>query len=117
MLDQLLEIIKVFFGLLIKHFGPWGTIVIFGIIALGLFCWRYYSDRRRDKYVDKLLKEKDAAIQRLAEQERNYRVMFLKQMGWSDDDIDRFIMKNQFANPQEARQHLEGKKKPGKMKK
>lgn len=107
-LPDVLQTVNQLLELLISHFGPWGTIVIvFGalLLAVGL---RLYNDWRKDKEVKALIDEKDRTIQRLAESERTYRALFLKEKaGWTDEQVERFIVRNEFANPAEAREALE----------
>lgn len=96
---------------LINNFGAWGTI---GIAAAAIAItggWKVYNIRRKDKEVHLALKEKDRTIQRLAEQERNYRIMFfMEKCGWTSEQIEQFVMKNEFEDVPSARKELEGEK-------
>jgi hypothetical protein len=105
---------------LIKYFGPTGTL---GIIALGYIIFsiapRLYADYRKDREINLALEEKEKSIQRLANDNRNWRAIFLKEkLKWSDEEIERLIITNSFENPKEAREHLlsrngNGEKKGG----
>lgn len=71
--------------------------------------WKIYNLRRKDREVNLALKEKDRTIQRLAEQERNFRILFFKEKGgWTDEQIKQFVMKNEFEDVPSARKELEG---------
>jgi sensor domain CHASE-containing protein len=109
-MDRTLQSLTQLIDTLIESYEPWGTVGIFlGVVVIsGL--WKWYNDSRSDKRVEQLLQEKDKTIQRLAEQERNMRILFLQRMGGlSDEQIDAFVMKNEFDNPVDARKELEQK--------
>ena len=95
------------FNVLVENFGSAGSVIILFILVVAFYSYRLYIDKRKDKYIQALLKEKDRTIQRIAEQERNYRVLFLKEKGMSDDEIERFVIRNDFSNIPEARKNLE----------
>lgn len=41
------------------------------------------------------IEEKNRTIRRLAEQERNYRILFFKEKaGWTDEQVERFVIEN-----------------------
>jgi hypothetical protein len=110
---DVLDALNNFIQILIANYGRWGTIGIFVAIALASTGWRIYQYRRKDKEVNLALKEKDRTIQRLAEQERNYRILFFKEKcGWTDDEIEKFVMKNEFEDVPSARRELEGEQPP-----
>lgn len=101
--------INEFLELLIDNFGPGGTIIIMLALVFFSLGFRVYKDRRRDKERDALIEEKDRTIQRLAASEREYRALFLKEKaGWTDEQVKSFIARNEFSDPVEARQALEG---------
>ncbi len=109
---QIIDAISNLIQVLIDSFGKVPTIVgilLFLGVAIG---WRIYTDWRRDKMINALVAEKDKTIQRLAESERQFRVLFFKeQLGWSDEQVDLFVMKNEFQNTPEARRSLENRDK------
>lgn len=109
-LPDILRTVNQLLELLISHFGPWGTIVIiFGVLLLAVGL-RLYNDWRKDKEIEALIEEKDRTIQRLAESERTYRALFLKdKAGWTDEQVERFIVRNEFTDPAEAREALEAR--------
>lgn len=101
-LTRLLEV-------MVSSFGALGTIGIFVFLLLVAFLWRRYNDWQKDKTTDALLAEKERTIQRLAEESRNFKILFLKhQLGWTDEQINLFIMKNEFIDGVTARKALEG---------
>lgn len=107
-LPEFLEAVNRLLELLIGNFGAWPTVALIVVFIIAAFGFRYYNDRRRDREIDLLIAEKDKTIQRLAESERMYRALFLRQQtDWSDEQIEQFILKNEFSNPVEARQALE----------
>ena len=107
-LNAIIQLIEV----LIKHFGTLGTIGILVFVLLISIGWRLYNDKKNREESEALLEEKDRTIQRLAEQERSYRALFFKKFaGWEEKDIERFILKNEFKNPVEARKFLEDQNK------
>jgi hypothetical protein len=108
------EIIKALTHLvevLVANFGALGTIIIVASLLLVAFLWRRYNDYRRDKATNDLLAEKDRTIQRLAEEARNFKILHFKEkLGWTDEQITLFIMKNEFVDGVTARKALEGEK-------
>jgi hypothetical protein len=96
---------------LVALFGAKVTIGIVVVIVGLTTWWKIWNIKRKDKDVDLALKEKDRTIQRLAEQERNYRILFFKEKcGWTDEQIQQFVMKNEFEDVPSARKELEGEK-------
>jgi hypothetical protein len=110
-MDKTLEALTKVINILVENYGATGTLLIFiGAIGIAVL-WRVYSNYRTDKRIDQLLDEKDKTIQRLAEQERNMRILFLQKVaGWTDKQIEAFVMKNEFKDSVEARKELEQKK-------
>lgn len=110
---DVLDALNNFIQTLIANYGRWGTIAIFAVITLASAGWRIYQQRRKDKEVNLALKEKDRTIQRLAEMERNFRILFLKEKGgWTDEQIEKFVIKNEFEDVPSARRELEGEQPP-----
>lgn len=98
-----------FVQVLINSFGAGGTIGIAAAVVVITGGWRIYNNRRKDKEVNLALKEKDRTIQRLAEQERNFRILFfMEKCGWTEERIQQFVMKNEFEDVPSARRELEG---------
>lgn len=96
---------------LVNIFGAWGTIGIAAALIAITAIWKIWNIRRKDREVNLALKEKDRTIQRLAEQERNFRILFfMEKCGWSEERIQQFVMKNEFEDVPSARKELEGEK-------
>lgn len=96
---------------LVNIFGPWVTLGIVAVVVAITGGWKIWNIKRKDREVNLALKEKDKTIQRLAEQERNYRILFFKEKcGWSDEQIQQFVMKNEFEDVPSARKELEGER-------
>lgn len=107
-LPDLLVAVQELLDFLITSFGPWPTVILVVVVISAAFGFRLYNDKRRDREIDMLIAEKDRTIQRIAESERMYRALFLRQQtDWSDEQIERFVMNNEFADPIEARRALE----------
>jgi hypothetical protein len=96
---------------LVNNFGAWGTIGIAVALVVITGVWKIYNIRRKDRETNLALKEKDRTIQRLAEQERNYRILFFKEKcGWTDEQVLLFVMRNEFEDVPSARRELEGER-------
>lgn len=94
---------------LVAVFGAWGTIGLIAVILVITGGWKIWNIKRKDREIDLVLEEKDRTIQRLAEQERNYRILFFKEkFGWTDEQVLQFVMKNEFKDVPSARRELEG---------
>ena len=111
LVEALTNLIQVF----INAFGPGGTLAIFMAIGLVSFGWRRYQDYRKDKERDLAIVEMEKAVQRSAQEAREYRIMFFMQNGWTDEQIEKFVVTEEVASPEESRDVLKakgGKKKP-----
>lgn len=95
--------------LILESFGAEKTIgIIIGLVLLSII-YRLYSDYRKDKEVNAVIAEKERTIQRLAQDNREWRILFLKEKyNWSVEEIERFIHKNDFKDGPEARKFFEG---------
>lgn len=111
-LPAIIEAFRKLLEVLIANYGIWGTLGIFAFVILAFFGWKLYNNYRKDKEVNLALQEKDRTIQRLAEQERNFRILFFKEKaGWTDEQVDRFVLRNEFPDVPSARKALEGERK------
>ena len=115
-MEKLITAIQNLIKTLVELFGVTTTIWLVVGTVIVLIAWKIYTDIRKRQEVDKALQAKDYTIQLLAEQNREFRVTILKQQGWDDASIDKFILKNTPENPIEARKMLE-EKQPAKKKK
>jgi len=110
-LPGVIEAFRKLLEVLIANYGTWGTLGIFAFIILASFGWKFYNNYRKDKEVNLALQEKDRTIQRLAEQERNFRILFFKEKaGWTDEQVERFVLRNEFPDVPSARKALEGER-------
>lgn len=93
---------------LIEHYGKWGALGIgLGAVIL-LFLWQLYLDKRKSKYFNTVIQEKDKAIQRIAEECRYLRFWLLKRTtNLSDAEIRDLVEKNEYPNAEEARRGME----------
>src|SRR5205085_2772011 len=106
--DDVINAVNILVQVLIANYGRVGTLLIFAALIVLSGLWRYISWRRKDKQIDLALTEKDRTIQRLAESERNFRILFFKQQGMTAEEIERFVMRNEFPDVPTARRQLEG---------
>ena len=109
--DKIIEAVTKLLELLFRTLGVGGTIgVAIGFILLSV-AWRIYNDKRKEKEINLALAEKDRTISRLAAQERVWRIQFFKETkGWSDEQIDKYLLQNDPPNIPAAREELEQKK-------
>ncbi|MFP3386641.1 hypothetical protein, partial [Tritonibacter sp. SIMBA_163] len=77
-----------------ESFGSTGTLLIIGSVPAFFFILKLYNDRREDQKIDKLIKEKDQAIQRITDTAREWKNLYLKEIGWSTEEIERLTIKN-----------------------
>jgi hypothetical protein len=107
--DKLLRTCLEFFGVNLTVWIIIGTVAFFAL-------WRVYSDWAKRKEVNSTVAAKDHTIQILAEQNRQLRVIQLKNDGWALKDIENFVLKAIPKDPIEAREMLQkskrGPKKP-----
>ncbi len=101
-------LVKMVLDWLIANYGAGGTVTIFLGACIIWFLFRLYTDWRKDKEVHLTLDEKEKTINRLANDNRELRAMFLKQvLKWSNQDISDLIISNEFKSPKELRDHCE----------
>ncbi|MBE7436810.1 MAG: hypothetical protein HS115_00025 [Spirochaetales bacterium] len=95
------------FNALVGAFGPWGAVAILVGCTGFLVYWRIRSDRQKDRDRSAALQEKERAIQRLANENREYRILMIKEKyHWTDDQINRYILKAEFNDGAESRKFL-----------
>jgi hypothetical protein len=105
---DIIEALTKLVEVVIRTYGPGPTLAISFLAVAAIAGWRIYQQRRKDKEVHLALQEKDRTIQRLAEQERSLRALLFKQLaGWDDETVERFILRNEFPDPESARKALE----------
>lgn len=111
-LPKILEPLLALFELLVKYYGPWGTLGILGGFVILITLWVRYRDRQKDKVWRALVEEKERAVQRAAKGEREMRIAFLKQCGWSNEEVERFVHQAVFPDASSAREALERRQTP-----
>jgi len=105
--DKILEALERLLRICIEFFGPNVTLALIFLVPFGLFAFRFYTDWRKRQEVNEALKAKDETIQTLAELIRQYRVIELRQQGWSEEAIERIVLRNTPKDAIEARKLLE----------
>jgi hypothetical protein len=91
-LKELTRLVEVLF----THLGPWGTIGVFVGLTIISSAWKLSTIRRKDREVNLVIQEKERTIERLTEDLRYYRaVIFKEKFGWTDEQIDRLVLKNE----------------------
>jgi hypothetical protein len=95
---DLLEAVGHLVNALVQVFGPTltGVILVVGFIGSLLYRWR--QERRREQVYELVSQEKERSIERLSKENLGLRVVLFKQLNWSDDEIERFIMQNSFRD-------------------
>jgi len=101
LLDQLAEIL-----------GPgWTVGLVLGLLVAGL-AWKAYNNRRLERGFKLALDEKERTVQRLADEARGWRILFLTHnLKITRQEAEKIIERNEFANPEEARRELESRRR------
>lgn len=108
LINAISHLVEVSVGL----FGRTGTVLLLVGLTIASILIRRWSEARKGKATKALIAEKERTIQRLSEENRNYRIVFLQQIaGWDADQIDRFVMRNEFTDGVAARRTLEGERR------
>lgn len=104
---KILEALTFLLELLLREYGPLGSVVVIvGLVGVALLVL-LYLDWRRNRWVERALAEKDSTIQRLAASDRQWRQYFMIQNGMSREEAERLVVENTFVNPGDARRGLE----------
>lgn len=107
----LVTALKGLLAYLISQFGPNGTLILILGAVLFLALRRLYLDHRADSLTTQALEEKERTIQRIANQERQWRLYFLiKEGNLSRKEAEKLVLQNEYSTPKESREALEGKK-------
>lgn len=88
---KLINAITNLISTLVEAFGAKGCIIILAITAIATVIWKIYIHRRKDAAYKALIAEKDRTISRMQDENKVYRIAELKQRGWSDADIKKYI--------------------------
>lgn len=110
---KIFEAIQSLLDLLIRNFGPSGTITLVVMLLLLMGGYRVYRDWRTDRAIQRALDEKERSIQRLANLERTWRRLFLtKGVQMSPHEADKLLqLEGDYGDAEDARQAVEGPKK------
>ena len=88
--------------------GSWETVGLVTLVLIFFMFRRLYLDRRKDKDSDRAIKAMEVAVQRAAQEAREWRVMFFSEIaGWDINDAERIVREGNFSNPIDARRELE----------
>lgn len=115
-MDKIFQAINELLKTCVELLGYNLTVVLIFLVPSLLFLYKVYNDWTKRREVNLAIKAKDETIQVLAEQNRQFRVIELKEKGWNDDAINNVVMKNTPKDAVEARKMLQ-ESKPGKVKK
>jgi hypothetical protein len=115
-LKEVLEALTKLLELLFKYLSPNTVLILILVIPILLFLYKIYTDWVKRNETNSTIKAKDETIQILNEQNRQLRVIQLKQLGWSDDAIEAVVMKEMPKNVMEAREMVKKNKQPSKPK-
>jgi hypothetical protein len=109
---SILEQIRLLLELIMDRLGAAPTVALAVSVLVLLFLFRVYQVWRKDKEVHLAIEAHQQALQRCANENRELRIVLLRQIaGWTDDEIDRYIMKADFRDPKESRRAVEGRKR------
>lgn len=112
MSGEILTGIKEILALIIANYGPYGTIGLFLVVYVLLWIKRLYDDYKKKKEENEVIAEKERTVQRLANEVRMWRTLELKEKRhWTDEQIERFLITEDFANPAEANKYFNNRKK------
>jgi hypothetical protein len=108
-INEFLPPIEKALNLLVGTFGPWGTVILVALVLATLFFWKVYKDRQADEARNLALAEKERTIQRLANQERTWRRLFMTQvLKLPPDEADKLLLlEGNYENAKEAREAIE----------
>ena len=107
-MDKTLQSAYPILKLLLTTFGPYGSVFVMVLIYLMFFGWRKYNEYQRDKEIQAALAEKEKSVQRLANEVRMWRIAELKEKrNWTDEEIERFLITEDFKTPEDARKYFE----------
>jgi hypothetical protein len=93
--------------IMFENLGPQATVGAILVFFVMVCVYRYLAFRYRERGYRDAIQAKEASIQRLADDNRVYRVEQLKSKGWKREDIDRYVLGGPFRNARESREHWE----------
>lgn len=94
---------------LVTHLGVYGLLGV----PIGLFLAWLFVGWLRSRTESALVAEKEKTIQRLANDNRELRVVVYKEVHkWSDEEVEKFIIRNEHPDGASTRRELEAQKQP-----
>ncbi len=105
--ELFLRFLESSFGEMVDRLGPgWTVAFVLGLFA-GLIALKILTSRSAQKGWERALDEKERTIQRIATQEREWRVAQFRRDGWTDEQIERWILQAPHDTPEQSRKHWE----------
>jgi hypothetical protein len=93
---------------LCKTYGPWTVLGVAAGAYLFFLAYRIYQTRSNNAVVTRAMDEMEKAVQRSAAEAREYRIaVFKEKFGWTQEELDAYIIRNVPLNGPEARKALE----------
>jgi hypothetical protein len=90
MIKELTDLLIAFSSIQINN----KTVMLASIIAIGVFIRKFFSDRKFDKYYNDMKQEKNKEIERLADDNRRYRDIYLSSLGIKQAEINQISAAN-----------------------
>jgi hypothetical protein len=107
MSPDLIRAIQDLFKEVVATFGPSGTIGLLAGIAALITIRRLYLDHRKDNEVNLALAQMEKAVQRAANEAREYRILIFKEkFGWTDEQVERFFVAEEYEDARVSRMSL-----------
>src|ERR1035441_8476565 len=93
---------------LVTNLGEWGTVLlIFGIYLISRTI-NFFNDKAKEHERKETIRQMEKALQRISNENREYRmVIFKEKYGWTDAELEKFIVKADFTDGPSARKELE----------
>lgn len=94
---------------LVTTYGATTVLVVALLVFLIIYGFKIYQVFTRDRTVNRAFAEMERAVQRSAAEAREYKIAFFKEkLGWTDAQIDAYMIKNLPPDGPSARRALEG---------
>ncbi len=83
-----------------KTYGSNWTLILVFSIPIAIVGWQIFQALRKDKEANLALAAKEDTIQRLAQENRLYRIQtFKEQFKWTDHQIEHWLLANEAPTP------------------
>ena len=104
LIDSITNLIKALVGIL----GPLPTVIVVSIYCVVSILFKIYQIKKKDEETNKALDLAEEAVQRLAKENREWKILFFKEnYNWSDEQIKSFLIEGDFKNAVSTRKILE----------